>query len=158
MNALLWIMPAAFSQMISGEKNTKDRSLSFGVFAGPAWAYEDKAYLWSPQVSVLVDLRLKQDFFIRSAPTYTWLMKWNEHYLALPLQLGKTLNHKWSFYAGPAFIMDVGFFHDLGFAGGMTRHLNRHHAISLSAFRFTLYDYHIDYLYIPVCLGYQFNF
>lgn len=138
--------------------STHDRKISIGINSGMSWAYEDRASLWGPQASVTIDYKIYNNIFVQFAPKYTWLMKWNEHYLTLPIHLRKKFGDKFSLYAGPALTFDLGYFKDLGLSAGAYYHINNRHAIVLSAYTFTLYDYFIDYLYVPVSLSYNICF
>jgi hypothetical protein len=134
------------------------RKFLFGVQAGTGWAYEDKTHLYNTLACITFDYHLKSNYFIQFAPQYSWLWKWNEHYLTIPIHLRKKIGEKLSFFAGPALTFDVGYFKDLGVSVGAYYHFNKRSALALSVFTFTLYDYYIDYLYAPVNISYRFTF
>ena len=91
----------------------------------------------------------------KNAYGYTYLIRWSEHYLTLPLHFGAYINNKIRVAAGPALSYDLGYFKDFGVSAAIYYHFNDWTAISISAFTFTLYDYHIDYLYIPLAVSYN---
>ena len=135
-----------------------DKRFSFGANLGIGWTFEDKAHLFNTSAGFIFDYHLKNKFYVQFAPRYVWLWKWNEHYLALPVHIRKKLGDKLSVFGGPALIFDIGYFKDLGISAGMYYHLGNRSALILSAFTFTLYDYHIDYLYVPLSLSYNYSF
>ena len=137
---------------------TENKKFSLSADAGMSWAYEDKAHLFNTSTSAILDYQIKNKFHLQFAPRYTWLIKWNEHYLTLPVHLRKKIGDRFSFYAGPALTFDIGYFKDIGLSSGIYFHYSERSAINLSAFTFTLYDYHIDYLFIPVGLTYNYYF
>lgn len=142
--------PAASSGMnLNGKLN-----LSAGM--GLAGAYADKAFQWSAPITIQVDYYLKHGLFLQFAPSYSWYWRWNDHYLTFPLHLGKRIGNKWSVYAGPALSLDVGYFKDLGISAGFNYHITEQSVLRISAYTFTLYDYHIDYLMVPVSVGYHY--
>ena len=144
-----------FSQEISKKRNLNEpKKLMFGIQAGAGWAYEDEAHLFNVSTCLTLDYHLKNFFFIQFAPQYSWLWKWNEHYLTLPIHLRKKIGVKFSLFAGPALTFDVGYFKDLGFSGGAYYHFSKRSALAISALSFTLYDYYIDYLYVPISISY----
>jgi hypothetical protein len=129
-----------------------------GINIGAGTAYADKAFNHHIAFSLTIDYHIKKGFFLQFAPKYSWLWKWNEHYLTLPVHLRKMFGDKISIFAGPALTFDIGYFKDLGISAGGCYHFSRRSAVILSAFTFTLYDYYIDYLYVPVSLSYQITF
>jgi hypothetical protein len=135
----------------------KPKKLIFGIQAGVGWAYEDEANLFNTAISFTTDYRIKNNYFIQFAPQYSWLWKWNEHYLTLPIHLRKKFGSRLSLFAGPALTLDVGYFKDLGISAGAYYHFSNHSALAISVFSFTLYDYNIDYLYVPVSISYRFS-
>ena len=136
---------------------TENKKFSLSADAGMSWAYEDKAHLFNTSTSAILDYQIKNKFHLQFAPRYTWLIKWNEHYLTLPFHLRKQLGKKLSLFAGPALTIDIGYFKDLGISAGMDYYFSKRSAIKLSVFTFTLYDYHIDYLFVPIGLTYTFT-
>ena len=136
----------------------KEPKFGFGVNAGVGWAYEDKSHLFNTSICMTVDYCLKNNYFIQFAPQYSWLWKWNEHYLTIPIHLRKKFGERFSLFAGPALIFDVGYFKDLGISGGAYYHFSNYSALAFTVFSFTLYDYYIDYLYVPVNISYRFSF
>lgn len=146
-----------FSQepMESTAKNST-RRLQLGAGLGLAGAYADKAFQWSTPITFTVDYHFKRGIFLQFAPGYSWYWRWNDHYLTFPLHLGKRFGNKWSMYAGPTLTLDVGYFKDLGISAGISYHVSERSVLSLSAYTFTLYDYHIDYLMVPVSVGYHY--
>lgn len=103
-----------------------------------------------------MDYVIKNKWSIQLAPNYIWLVKWNEYYLTFPLHLRKSLGDKISVYAGPALTYDIGYFKDLGISVGLYYHLGNKSSINLSFLTFTLYYYHIDYIFVPIGLTYSF--
>lgn len=139
----------------SNGKNSP-RKLHMGAGLGLAGVYADQAFQWSAPISIRLDYHLNYGLYLEFAPTYSWYWKWNDHYLSFPLHVGKRIGNKWSVYAGPAFTLDVGYFKDLGMSAGINYHIDERSALKLSVYTFTLYDYHIDYLMVPVSLGYHY--
>ena len=156
---ILCLSATAASSQESANNTTlpQPKKLTFGIQTGVGWAYEDEAHLFNTAVSFTADYQIKHNFFIQFAPQYSWLWKWNEHYLTLPIHLRKTLGDKFSLFAGPALTFDVGYFKDLGVSAGVYYLLGNHSALAISAFSFTLYDYDIDYLYVPVSMTFRFS-
>jgi len=158
---MLIIILSLFSMSIisQGISNTDTldqlNKFMFGVQGGAGWAYEDEAHLFNISAGVTINYQIKSNFFIQFSPQYSWLWKWNEHYLTLPLHLRKKLGNKFSLFAGPALTFDVGNFKDIGISGGAYFHFTKRSALAISAFTFTLFDYDIDYLYVPVCISYH---
>ena len=148
-----------FSQEVkkSNSLNTNKKFI-FGIQAGAGWAYEDEAHLFNTSACLTLDYHFKNNFLIQFAPQYSWLWKWNEHYLTLPIHLRKRLNKKFSLFVGPALTFDVGCFRDLGISAGAYYHISNRTALALSVFTFTLYDYYIDYVYAPISISYRFTF
>lgn len=136
-------------------KKCNEKDLVFGTNLGMSCYYTDKAFLFSVPSSFSIDFHIKKDYYIQFAPKYSWLWKWNEHYLTLPIHIRKHINKRISVYAGPAITWDIGYFRDLGISAGAYFQINDRSSIILSAFTFTLYDYYIDYLYIPVGISYN---
>jgi hypothetical protein len=130
----------------------------FGVNAGVGWANEDEACLYNSSICLSVDYRIINKYSIQFAPQYSWLWKWNEHYLTIPIHLRKKFGERFSLFAGPALSFNVGNFNDLGFSGGVYYHFCNHSALAVTVFSFTLYDYCIGYLYVPVSISYRFSF
>jgi len=148
-----------FSQEVktSNSLNTNKKFI-FGIQAGAGWANEDEAHLYNTSISISLDYHLRNNYFIQFAPQYSWLWKWNEHYLTLPIHIRKKIGNKFSLFAGPALTFDVGCFRDFGISGGAYYHISNRSALALSVFTFTLYDYYIDYVYAPVSISYRFTF
>ena len=145
-----------FSQEVATSNSmSSPKKLIFGIQAGAGWAYEDKAHLYNTTACLTLDYYIKNNFFIQFAPQYSWLWKWNEHYLTLPIHLIKNINDKFSLFAGPALTFDITHFKDLGVSGGAYFYLSKRSALALSAYTFTLYDYNIDYLYIPISISFR---
>jgi hypothetical protein len=134
------------------------RKIHTGVNVGPAVAYADKAFLIHSQAGININYKVTEKIKLQFAPKYTWLIKWNEHYLTLPLHLGVELTDKISVFAGPALSIDVGYFKDLGISAAASYRISNRSAVELSAFSYTLYDYQIDFLYIPVSILYSYSF
>ena len=149
---------------ISGKGQTVKRSeelsrrYRLGLSGGFGASYTDKALLFNLPAAISIEYRLGRSFWLEFAPEYSWLIRWNEHYLVLPLHLRVEIMQNVSAFAGPAFVFDLGYFRDLGLSAGVSNPINHRNSVSISAFTFTLYDYHIDYLYIPVTLMYRFTF
>jgi hypothetical protein len=51
-------------------------------------SYADKAFLLNLLGSFTLDYVIKNKWSIQLAPKYIWLVKWNEHYLTVPLLQG----------------------------------------------------------------------
>ena len=90
------------------------KRLTFSTNLGAAWAFEDKAHLFSASTGIILDYHLIHNFYVQFAPKYSWLWKWNEHYLTLPVHVRKKFGDKFSVFAGPALTFDIGYFKDLG--------------------------------------------
>ena len=129
----------------------------FGFQAGVGWAYEDEVHMMISTLVFTLKYSFKNNYFVQLAPKYSWLMKWNEHYLTLPIHIGKRVGNRLSFFAGPALTYDIAFFRDLGLSAGACYHFGNRSALVLSLFTFTLYDYDIDYLIVPVSISYSFT-
>ena len=158
LSILLSLSVFSYSQV--NNENIPDpeiKKLQFSIQTGAGWAYEDKANLFNTSASLTLDYHLKKQFYLQFAPTYSWLWKWNEHYMTLPIHLRKKFGNKFSLFAGPALTFDVGYFKDLGISAGGYYHLSEHSAIAVSAFTFTLYEYYIDYLYVPISISYRYS-
>ncbi len=154
-----------FTSLLSrGQEKSTDHSqpdagrFLFGIQAGNGWAYEDENHLFSLFGGLTFDYRISDHLFLQFAPSYSWLWKWNEHYLTLPIHLRVKLGEIISLFAGPALTFDVGYFKDLGVSAGAYLHLDERFALVLSAYTFTLYDYDIDYLYVPINISYRYSF
>ncbi len=130
----------------------------FSTNMGLAGSYTDRAYLLSTQAGFGITYLLNENYGIQFSPKYNWLIKWNEHYLCLPIHLTRNFGQRITLYAGPALTFDVGYFKDVGFSGGVSYKIKVHSSLALSAFTITLYDYHIDYLYVPVSISYKYSF
>ena len=147
-----------------GQKTTEpdhssdDKTFVIGINLGIGWAYEDKAHLLNTSFGVTLDYHLKKHFYLQFAPRYSWLWKWNEHYLTLPIHVKKTFDNKLSIFAGPALSFDVGYFQSFGISAGLSYQWGKKSSIMLSAFSFTLHNYHIDYIYVPITLSYSYTF
>jgi hypothetical protein len=156
---MLIIIFCFFSVTVTGQEilnNTslvKPKKLIFGIQAGAGWAYEDETNLFNTAISFTTDYRIKNNYFIQFAPQYSWLWKWNEHYLTFPVHLRKKFGSGLSLFAGPALTFDVPYFKDLGISGGAYFHFSDQFALAVSVFSYTLYDYYIDYLYVPVSIS-----
>lgn len=140
------------------EKKRAGHKFSVGVSTGIGTSYTDKVFLLNVPASGIIEYKIADTYFIRFAPMYTWLIRWNEHYLTLPVHIRKDLGEKFGLFTGPALTFDIGYFKDLGVSAGVYYHLGKRSSIVLSAFTFTLYDYHIDYLFVPVALTYRYMF
>ena len=147
-----------FIKPLQAQESSKEKLFIFGTDGGIGASYTDKALLLSIQGSFTMDYSLKDTWALQIAPRYTWLILWNEHYLTIPLHLKKRLSDRLSAYMGPALTFDIGYFKDLGISAGIYYHLGKRSAINFSFFTFTLYDYHIDYLFIPIGLTYHYTF
>ncbi|MCB0667942.1 MAG: hypothetical protein KDC80_19080 [Saprospiraceae bacterium] len=147
------------SQKVAEKETSYDKGkLIFGFQTGAGWAYEDEKHLFHTSVYLTADYGIGTKLFVQFAPQYSILWKWKEHYLTFPIHLRKQFASRLSLYAGPALIFDVGFFKDLGVSGGAYYNLSEKSALAISAYTFTLYDYDIDFLYIPVTISYRFKF
>jgi hypothetical protein len=156
---LLPISIFSYSQGINTDvSDPKREKIIFGIQAGAGWAYEDEAHLFNTSTGITFDYRFLDKYNIQFAPRYSWLWKWNEHYLTLPVHIRKKFGQRISLFAGPAFTLDIGHFKDLGISAGACYHFSRRSALVISAFVFTLYDYHIDYFYMPVSIAYGYYF
>ena len=129
-----------------------------GVQAGHGWAWEDENHLFSLFAGLTFDYRISDHLFLQLAPSYSWLMRWNEHYLVLPLHLRRKFGECISLFAGPALTFDIGNFKDIGVSAGAYVHLSDRFTLVFSMFTFTLYDYDIDYLYVPINVSYRYSF
>ncbi len=138
------------------KKLLKNR-ITLAAQCGISASYNDRALNKSISASFVFDYNFSKSYSVQLAPKYTWLYKWNEHYLTLPIHVKRNLGTKFSMYAGPALTLDVGYFSGLGLSAGILYQLNKKHAIVLSAFTFDLYKYHIDYFYVPVEISYRVN-
>ncbi|UCH14702.1 MAG: hypothetical protein JSV22_01765 [Bacteroidales bacterium] len=138
--------------------NPINKKFIIGIHAGIGWAYEDKAHLYNTSASFTFDYHLKNNYFIQFAPQYSWLWKWNEHYLTIPIHIRRKFGKRLSLFAGPALTFDIGYFKDLGISAGAYYHFRKRSALAISAFTFTLYDYYIDYFYVPVSISYRYSF
>lgn len=155
--ALIFCSIVLYSQEDTQKENLSQSKHKFltGGNLGISCSYSDYAFNFSPTVSISIDYPIKKGYYLQIAPKYSWLFRWNEHYFTLPLHVRKRYNQKFSFYAGPAITLDIGYFRDLGISAGTYFHVNNKSSIILSVFTFTLYDYHIDYIYIPIGLSYN---
>ena len=155
----LLIPVSSFSQIIPITEHTNEhKNWEAGTRVGIGWAYEDNAHLYNTVVAFSLDYRIAPKWYLQFIPAYSWLWKWNEHYLTLPIHIRKIIDRRLSIFAGSALTYDVGYFKDLGISAGAYFHLDERSAIVLSAFTFTLYDYHIDYLYVPISLSFHYTF
>lgn len=145
-----------FSTTLPAQKAANQRFI-LGSNIGASCAYADLAFNFALTGSITLDYHLKNGYYLQLAPRYSWLWRWNEHYLTVPLHLRKQLNDHLSVYAGPAMSWDIGYFRDLGFSGGINLHITRKSAIQLFVFTFSLKDYEIDYWYVPVGVAYQIS-
>ncbi|MFC2125002.1 hypothetical protein ACFLU5_09340 [Bacteroidota bacterium] len=155
--SLLFLSIIARSQDRMSDVNTDTNSrILIGCNLGVNCSYSDEAYNFSaPVASISFDYHIKNGYYLQVAPKYSWLYKWNEHYLTVPLHVRKRFSNRFSFYAGPSITWDVGYFRDLGISAGTYFHVNEQSSIILSVYTFTLYDYEIDYLYAPVGISYN---
>jgi hypothetical protein len=145
-------------EVIQADKSNDNHKFSMSGNLGLSFAYADKRSLISPTTSVSTSFHLKKGYYLEFAPRYTWICKWNEHYLTLPIHLKKQVNKRVSLFAGPAITWDVGYFRDFGISAGADLYIGENSSIKLSFFTFTLYDYYIDYLYVPVGISYSYRF
>ena len=155
---LFVLLGICFIRSVPAQDSPGDKMFIFGTIGGIGASYTDKLILLNLQGSMTLDYFFKDTWSIQFAPRYTWLAKWNEHYLTIPIHLKKKLCEKFSFYGGPAITFDIGYFRDMGISAGILYHFDKRSAINLSAFTFTLYDYHIDYLFVPVVLSFACTF
>ena len=164
MNRYLSILLLFASLISQGQESAMDRNkpvvdrFQFGVQAGSGWACEDETHLFSLLAGLTVDYQMTDHLFLQLAPSYSWQWTWNEHYLILPVHLRAKFSEIISLFAGPALTCDIGNFKDLGVSAGAYFHLNNRFALVLSVYTFTLYDYDIDYLYVPVNISYRYTF
>jgi hypothetical protein len=160
---LLFLIAVAIPLICQGQKaerklsSTEQPVFEFGINAGIGWTYEDKAHLLNTTVCFTLDFRIINSYSIQLAPQYAWLWTWNEHYLTIPIHLRKRFGDKLSLFAGPAISFDLAYFKDCGISAGAYYHFNKHNGLAISANTFTLYDYGIDYLYVPISLTYRFS-
>jgi hypothetical protein len=152
-----------FCSTVAGAQPTDQRTaqqgrLHAGINAGIGTSFTDKAVLFTLHGGVACDYFFIGTWYLRLAPEYTWLIRWNEHYLTFPVQAGRKMGRKMSFYAGPAVTFDIGYFRNLGLSAGADYHFGKRSAIMISAFTFTLFDYHVDYVFIPVSISYHYRF
>jgi hypothetical protein len=147
-----------FTRSVAAQDSPGDKMFIFGTNGGIGASYTDKLILLNLQGSMTLDYFFKDTWSIQFAPRYTWLAKWNEHYLTIPVHLRKILSGKLSVYAGPALTFDIGYFKGPGISAGINFHLSNRSALNLSVYTFTLYHYHIDYMFIPVGLTYSYAF
>ncbi len=143
---------------IAGFDPDEEHKFIIGFNLGVSCSYSDETYLFSFPVSLSLDYHIKNGYYIQFAPKYSWLYKWNEHYLTLPLHLRKRFGQRLSLFLGPCISWDVGYFKDWGISGGAYIHLGKSSSIVLSAFSFTLYNYYIDYRYLPIGISYNYFF
>jgi len=164
MNHYLGILLLSVSIISEGQQrsidssNPVDRRFQFGIQAGNGWACEDETHLFSLSAGLTFDYQITDRLFLQFAPSYSWLWKWNEHYLTLPLHVRKKIGERISLFAGPALTFDLGYFKDVGVSAGAYVHLDNRFALVISVYAFTLYDYDIDYLYVPVNISYRYTF
>jgi hypothetical protein len=165
MKGFIFIFAFVLISMLANSQETdyglngdNDHRFLLGSNAGVSCSYTDEAFNFSLTASTAMDYHIKNGYYVQIAPRYTWLIKWNEHYLTIPLHIRKRFGKRLSLYAGPSITWDIGYFRDLGISAGVYFHITGNSAIILSAFTFTLYDYHIDYLYIPVGISYSHCF
>lgn len=136
-------------------RDETNNNLRIAFNIGLGVSYTDKYVLINSATSIDFDFTLSDNYFLQFAPKYTYLHKWIEHYITLPIHFGVNLTNKIRIAAGPALSFDVGNFKDIGISAGMYYHFSERSAISISAFSFTLYDYKIDYLFIPLAVSYN---
>ena len=132
-----------------------DYDFLFGGNIGVSCSYSDEAFNFSFPVSLTLDYYIKKGYYLQVAPKYSWLFWWNEHYFTLPLHVRRRFSKRLSLYLGPSITWDIGYFKDLGISAGAYFHFGKNSSIILSAFTFTLYDYYIDYQYLPICISYN---
>lgn len=145
---------------LGAQENINDQKpgckFQLGVSAGVGGSYTDKAFLLNLPASINIDYRISDNYFLQFTPGYLWLIRWNEHYLNLSLHAGRKFGNRFNLFLGPALTFDVGFFHDLGVSFGADYQLSERSSIMLSSYTFTLYDYHIDYFFMPLKFSYIF--
>lgn len=90
------------------------------------------------------------------APKYSWLFRWNEHYLTVPIHIKKYFTKRIGLFAGPCITWDIGYFRDFGISGGVSFRIGNSASIKLSVFTFSLADYYITYHYIPLGISYHY--
>ncbi|MFC2086329.1 hypothetical protein ACFLQ9_01270, partial [Bacteroidota bacterium] len=75
----------ASSQINASEiKNDRIPDFLMGSNLGISCSYNDYAYNISFPVSLSLDYHIKNGYYLQIAPKYSWLFRWNEHYLTLP--------------------------------------------------------------------------
>ena len=154
----LFLFGMCFINTLQAQEVSNNKMFIFGSNGGIGASYTNKAFLLNLQGSLTLDYYLNNKWSVQFAPKYSWLLKWNEHYLTIPIHLRIKLSDKFSLYTGPAITFDIGYFQDLGISAGGYYHFSKRSSINLSVVTFTLYDYHIDYLYVPVGLNYTYTF
>ena len=128
-----------------------------GIDLGISGSYSDAAHnISAPVSSICLDYHIGKNYYLQIAPRYSWLFRWNEHYLTLPLHVRKRFNKLLSVYEGPSITRDVGYFRDLGISVGINFHISERSSINLSVFTFSLADYHIHYRYVPVGISFKY--
>ena len=155
---LLIIISFFFIRPLTAHDISANKKVIFGTNGGVGASYTDKVFLLNLQGSYTLDYFVNNNLSIQLAPKYTWLIKWNEHYLTLPIHLRKKIGERFSVFAGPSLTFDIGYFKDLGISAGVYYHFSKKQAFILSAYTFTLYDYNIDYIFIPVGIAYNYMF
>ena len=155
---LCMLLGICFIKAVAAQENTDPEKFIPGISGGIGVSYTDKALLVNLQGSFTLDYYLTSKLSIQFAPGYTWLIRWNEHYLTIPLQLKMRLSDKLSVSAGPALTFDAGYFHNTGISAGVYYHFSKRSGIKISVYTFTLYNYHIDYLFVPLGLNYTYTF
>lgn len=145
------------SQEIVKENHKFLNKITIGARTGLGTAYTDNLFVICIPASLSFEVESVNRFYLRMAPEYTWLVKWNEHYLTLPLQIKKQFGEHISLFAGPCITWEPGSFHDWGLSGGIQYQISDKSSIILSAFTFDLNAYCIDYRFVPVGITYNFN-
>jgi hypothetical protein len=136
--------------------NDIDHTILIGSGGGVSCSYSDKTFLYSTPAFLSLDYHIKNGYYLQIAPKYSYLYRWSEYYLTLPLHVRKQISNRFSLYVGPCITWEIPYFRDLGISAGAYFHINKNTSIILSVFTFTLWDYYIDYTYIPI--GVSFNY
>ena len=157
MRAAICILFSVFLLQAEAQNQGTLIRFSIGVDGGGGASYTDKYFMLNTQAAFMMNYRITGRWSVQLAPRYTWLVKWNEHYLTLPLHLRISTGERFGIYAGPALVLDIGYFRDWGFSAGIYYNLSERSALNLLFYTFTLYDYNIDYLYIPIGLTFSYT-
>jgi hypothetical protein len=74
---------------VAAQDSPGDKMFKFGTKGGIGASYTDRHILINLQGSFTLDYYFKNAWSVQLAPKYTWLIKWNEHYLTIPIHLKK---------------------------------------------------------------------